>query len=138
MLVLTRSENDQILIPALGIKLQVLSIRGKNVKIGIEAPKAISIVRGELVLTETPTRLPVVGTALAALANQVEPKFDQVKVNQVNGDQVNGDQVLPLQSFISNVARRKQEALASTGVDYSIDSPSSIVRESRVGYEMCI
>lgn len=133
MLVLTRSEDDQILIPALGIKLQVLSIRGKNVKIGIEAPKEISIVRGELVPAETPARLPVAGTALAPFDNQVDPKVDQVKV-----DQVKVDQVLPLQSFISNVARRKKEGLASTVVDYSIDSPSSIVRESRVGYEICV
>jgi carbon storage regulator CsrA len=48
MLVLSRKEGDEILLPELDIVVRVLKIRGKAVSIGIEAPRGIRIVRSEL------------------------------------------------------------------------------------------
>jgi len=48
MLVLSRKEGDEILLPELDIVVRVLKVRGKAVSIGIEAPRGIRILRGEL------------------------------------------------------------------------------------------
>ena len=47
MLVITRKENEILLIGG-DIKVIVLEVRGKQVRLGIEAPAEISIVRGEI------------------------------------------------------------------------------------------
>ncbi len=47
MLVLTRKVNEQVVIRN-DVRITVVSIRGNQVRIGIEAPKSISIFRGEL------------------------------------------------------------------------------------------
>lgn len=51
MLVLTRKPDEQILIGD-QIKLTVVRVRGNQVKIGIEAPREIRVIRGELGDTE--------------------------------------------------------------------------------------
>ena len=47
MLVLTRRENETLVIDD-EIKLTVLSIKGGQVRLGIDAPKSVSIQRSEL------------------------------------------------------------------------------------------
>jgi carbon storage regulator len=47
MLVLTRKANESIII-ADNIKIEILEIRGEKVKIGIEAPRELHILRDEL------------------------------------------------------------------------------------------
>jgi carbon storage regulator len=47
MLVLTRKANESILIGD-GIRINVASIRGRQVRIGIEAPSDVQIIREEL------------------------------------------------------------------------------------------
>ena len=56
MLVLSRKTNDTIKI-ADNIEIRILEIKGDTVRIGIEAPKSVDILRGELVqsITETNT-----------------------------------------------------------------------------------
>lgn len=48
MLVLSRGQNDRIVFPALGISVEILRLDGKRVRIGIDAPKDVSVLRGEL------------------------------------------------------------------------------------------
>ncbi len=48
MLVLTRKSGEKIVLPSLGITVQVLSIKGNTVRIGIVAPSDVSVVREEL------------------------------------------------------------------------------------------
>ena len=48
MLVLSRKVKDRIVFPELGISIEVKEIRGKQVRVGIEAPDDIKILRGEL------------------------------------------------------------------------------------------
>jgi carbon storage regulator len=64
MLVLSRRESEQIVIPELGITLQVIRIKGNSVKIGIDAPPNIRVLRGELQLRAEADR------SLQTLANQ--------------------------------------------------------------------
>ena len=47
MLVLTRKADEQILIGD-DIKITLVRVRGNSVRVGIDAPKNIRIVRGEL------------------------------------------------------------------------------------------
>lgn len=48
MLVLSRREAEKVLFPALGITVEVTRVQGKTVRLGIDAPDEIRIVRGEL------------------------------------------------------------------------------------------
>ena len=56
MLVLSRKEGDEILLPELDIVVRVLKVRGKAVSIGIEAPRGIRILRSELESRACPER----------------------------------------------------------------------------------
>ena len=48
MLILSRKQNQDIVFPDLGVRIEVSKIRGNTVCLGIEAPKEIAILRGEL------------------------------------------------------------------------------------------
>jgi carbon storage regulator CsrA len=48
MLVLSRRPNEKVLIPSINTAVQVLSIRGGVVRLGIEAPPQVTILREEL------------------------------------------------------------------------------------------
>lgn len=47
MLVLTRKYGETINMPALGVKITVVRIDAGSVRIGIEAPEDVKIMRGE-------------------------------------------------------------------------------------------
>ena len=48
MLVLSRNKNQDICFPELGIRVEVLEISRNKVKVGVDAPKDVQILRGEL------------------------------------------------------------------------------------------
>jgi carbon storage regulator CsrA len=52
MLVLSRKENEKILFPHLGIALQILRNSAGKVRLGIEAPSSVSVVRWEIASQE--------------------------------------------------------------------------------------
>lgn len=54
MLVLSRKVNETIKIGD-DIEIRILEVKGDTVRIGIEAPKTVDILRGELVQTITET-----------------------------------------------------------------------------------
>ncbi len=49
MLVLSRRVNETIVLPGLRITVRVVRLRGGVVRLGIEAPAEVHIVRGELI-----------------------------------------------------------------------------------------
>ena len=49
MLVLSRKVDQKIVIPSLDATIQILAIRGNTVRIGIQAPADVTILRAELV-----------------------------------------------------------------------------------------
>jgi carbon storage regulator CsrA len=54
MLVLARQINKRILIPAINTAIEVVAIRSGSVRLGIEAPEDVTILREELWPGETP------------------------------------------------------------------------------------
>lgn len=48
MLVLTRRPNESIVFPALGVTVRILEVRGSSVRLGIEAPRDVVVMRAEL------------------------------------------------------------------------------------------
>jgi carbon storage regulator CsrA len=52
MLVLSRREQEAIVFPKLGIRIEITRLRGKAVSLGIEAPDAIRVLRGEIATAE--------------------------------------------------------------------------------------
>jgi len=56
MLVLSRKESEELVISG-EIRIRVLRIQGGTIRLGIEAPKEVSIRRAELVRSEEPAPL---------------------------------------------------------------------------------
>ncbi len=54
MLVVSRKENQSVVFPSLGISVDIIRVAGRTVKVGIQAPSDIRILRGEL-LADEPT-----------------------------------------------------------------------------------
>lgn len=48
MLVLTRGRNDQVVFPSLGVTVEILRISCSKVRLGIEAPPDVAVVRSEI------------------------------------------------------------------------------------------
>jgi carbon storage regulator CsrA len=48
MLVLSRGRNDKIIFPNLGITVEILNIAGNKVRVGVDAPKDVTVLRHEL------------------------------------------------------------------------------------------
>jgi carbon storage regulator CsrA len=48
MLVLSRGRNDKVVFPSLGMSVEILRISGNKVRIGIDAPKNIPVLRHEI------------------------------------------------------------------------------------------
>ncbi len=48
MLVLSRRQSEKIFFPDLGISLEIVRIKGNVVRVGIDAPQEIRVLRGEL------------------------------------------------------------------------------------------
>jgi carbon storage regulator CsrA len=52
MLVLSRRLNDKIVFPTLGISVEILRVDGRTVRVGVEAPKSVPVIRAELAGTQ--------------------------------------------------------------------------------------
>ncbi len=76
MLVLSRKESQRIVLPSLGVTVEVLEIRGGRVRIGIEAPSEIPVYRQEIAKkaeahTRAAPKPPLAGQASQYLAARV-------------------------------------------------------------------
>jgi len=73
MLVLSRKLKQEIFIGE-NIKITVLKVKGNSVRLGIEAPREVHVVRGEI-----PQKSEIVGSEQAA--EETEPEFTVVFTN---------------------------------------------------------
>jgi carbon storage regulator len=71
VLVLSRRLNESIVLPGLGVTIQVASIKGRCVRIGIEAPANLPVVREELL--DPKPELPVFGRTMPTDVAKREP-----------------------------------------------------------------
>ena len=69
MLVLSRYEEDKVVFPSLGISVQILRVQGNKVRIGIDAPHHVKVLRHELTEHE---RGDFAGSSCSHLARQKE------------------------------------------------------------------
>jgi carbon storage regulator CsrA len=83
MLILSRRAQEQIVLPQSGVVIHVLGTHGGEVRIGIEAPPKVKVLRGELVgtpLAKPKTPLPPAGQRLhkvARLARLLEREWNR-------------------------------------------------------------
>jgi CheY-like chemotaxis protein/sRNA-binding carbon storage regulator CsrA len=54
MLVVSRKEREKIVFPTIGASIELLQLKGNIARIGIEAPRELPILRGELIDENTP------------------------------------------------------------------------------------
>jgi carbon storage regulator CsrA len=71
MLVLSRRAQERLVFPNLGVTLQVLQIKHNLVKLGIEAPASVRVLREELQQGEEPAPGPSPAHALANMLNKI-------------------------------------------------------------------
>ena len=48
MLVLSRKQNESIVLPDLGVTIRVIGVTGGRVRLGVEAPREVAVVRREI------------------------------------------------------------------------------------------
>lgn len=63
MLVLSRKEDDKILFPNLGVSVQILRVEGNKVRVGVDAPPEVKILRHELADANSMTKKPTGATS---------------------------------------------------------------------------
>ncbi|MEX0642399.1 MAG: carbon storage regulator [Pirellulales bacterium] len=89
MLVLTRKYQEKVHIGD-GITITVLRTKGKAVRLGIEAPPEVPVIRGELTFEESPAES-VEGSAAwhsESLASKATPKVTLKRVPRHKADQI--------------------------------------------------
>ncbi len=119
MLVLSRRESEKILVPELGITLEVLSIKGNTVRLGIDAPREIRVLRGEIVDTE------------------LEAPFDSASSNS-HPEPCQKSNMQPLRAYVCNCQVRPGHSdSASAPQPCAITESQPIVNETRSTYQVC-
>jgi carbon storage regulator len=58
MLVLSRKQGEKVVIPEAGITLTVLEVRGERIRLGIEAPPNLAVLRQEVLERDRLLELP--------------------------------------------------------------------------------
>jgi len=55
MLVLSRKPGERILVPQCGLVLTIITVKGKAVRLGIDAPADVAVLRAELIRQGKPS-----------------------------------------------------------------------------------
>lgn len=100
MLVLTRKPNEQIRIGD-SITISVIRMKGNAVSIGIEAPRDVRVLRGELMPREMPSPTPADAPRGADSARR-----EEAQIGSSNSEGLTGEAVIPgrsLRMIVENV-----------------------------------
>ena len=99
MLILSRRAEQQIVFPHLGIRINVLQVKGQLVKLGVDAPKAVRVLRDEL--AERPQDLAAASPAerlrdheLRNALNLLNLKIQSLQSRIDRGEELAADDVL--------------------------------------------
>ena len=118
MLVLSRRESEKIVVPELGITLAVLSIKGNVVRLGIDAPPEIRILRSEV------------------LQRNLAPPVEGACRAKQNEATTEPQRSLPTQPLLAYVRKSQIEAVPNAN-GFPSSEPRTSVREQRSDYEVC-
>jgi carbon storage regulator len=151
MLILGRRANQSIVFPGCGIKVRILDVNGRVTKIGIDAPRHIQVMRGELATTASttqsaPNALPY-STALQTDAPESEPgllqfsqRLDQIKAYlhifqqlRAEGDEAKADDVLA--DLLEEIASLDRDWITSQ-MDENASSENSSIAEPQASYSL--
>ena len=106
MLVLTRKRDEQIRIGD-DITISILRVKGNTVRVGIEAPRAIRVVRGEL----SPHERSDSRSSLKATQDVVVPESSQTEEDTMLGDEESAEPATTaVRHFLAKRARRRHRA----------------------------
>lgn len=123
MLVLSRRAAETFEFPVLGIRVEVLRCSSNSVRIGIDAPRDIQVLRGELVDT-TPTTnfrrfqetmvpevsLQNMSTQLQTQINDAATTLNQLQVlSEANDVPIDGDAISELTTMLGQIDRRSRQ-----------------------------
>lgn len=119
MLILGRRNNQSIVFPNCGITVRILDVNGRVAKIGIEAPRSVEIMRGELALASQSNQVtaqPIPVHYEQTVAPEIEPpvlqfsqRLAEIKASlhlfqqrRADGDEVGADSVL--ETLLNDIA----------------------------------
>lgn len=103
MLVLSRRPGERVLFPSLGVSIDVLRSRGAVVRLGIEAPKDVKVLRGEIVSDQplaqnSPDEFQALANnrrfELRSQLNQVTQKLEQLRRQLESGTSIEAETAL--------------------------------------------
>lgn len=104
MLVLTRKMDEQILIGD-NIKITLLRVRGNSVRIGIEAPRDVRVVRSELKRLAEEASLAVCQDATSSLEPATHPEPTAAEASPSGSGLAAGGETLPMTSRVASTSR---------------------------------
>jgi carbon storage regulator CsrA len=109
MLVLSRGRNDKVVFPTLGINIEILRIEGKKVRLGIDAPKSLPIMRSEIVEQATVRPSPT-GGLTHSMRNRLQKATVGLRILQRLLDADRADEAEPtiFRIFNDSAWRRRQ------------------------------
>lgn len=135
MLVLTRRETEKILLPDLGVKIELMSVSGNRARLGISAPAAIRILREEVaacekVVQHVTAQKPVPREFAHAMRNKLNAAVlavEMMRLHLAAGDAVSAQQ--PLEKIVEEL--KALAALLQREVSPEPASPSRARRPWR-------
>lgn len=140
MLVLSRKANETCEMPELGISIRILRCTPSHVQIGIEAPRAIRIMRGELATHEVRrAALDVDGQGLAAFHQLEAQILALTELSSISDRELAAtvaEEALDALQRLRRTIVNRATAAPSTAPRPTADSLSPIkcVRETEIGY----
>lgn len=128
MLVLSRKENEKLLLPTLNISVEVVRIQGNTVRLGIDAPADVPILRNEIADLKSIDFVPDKDTAsqrIGAIAKSIRTRsLSCASALNLLHEHLDGD--IAAQSLVMDVFNelRSLEDETKTALDESSESPT--------------
>lgn len=126
MLVLSRKLKQEILIGE-NIKITVLKVKGNTVRLGIEAPRDIHVVRGELPQDKKPAAVPVTNED----GDTAEFTIVFSNNSELETEQTEASNVIPFENA-SKSAPKSSRNIAAPNAKRSTQAPDSIKFSGRL------
>jgi carbon storage regulator CsrA len=132
MLVLSRRSKDSISFPELDIKIEVLQVKGSSVRVGIDAPFEIKVLRGELAdgQPEVAKKILVDAKEVHEIRNQLNSLTVATALTKKLLAQGKANLAAnTLNDALENIARESGGKKTPTAIEASSDGPRALLIE---------